>query len=194
MPTYNVTQASLTADVITLTLTSVSGLKAGLQAVVSGIGHPYDGTHTLTAVTTTDNLDGTYTYTITFAQNHVDIADADVAGEVYVTPTWCDANDVEGFLGVTPAAAEDVAWLDYAVAAGNDWAYDRRQAAGYTDLIESPPSQRAKTGTIMKAAEIYRQRGSFGSYQQYSEMDAIQQIGASTELLRMLGIPRPVIA
>lgn len=194
MPTYNVTQASLTADVITLTLTSVSGLKAGMSAVVSGIGHPYDGTHQIETVVTTYNLDGTFTYTLTIDQNHVNIAEADVAGELYVTPTWCDAADVEGFLGVSPAAPEDIAWLDYAVAAGNDWAWDRRLSAGYSDLIESPPSQRAKTGTIMKAAEVYRQRGSFGSYQQYTEMDAVAQIGASTELLRMLGIPRPVIA
>lgn len=187
MPSYNITAASLTDDVVTLTLTSVSGLTAGLHATVAGVGHPYDGTHTLTGVNST-------LLTVTFAQNHVNIASASVDGELDVTPTWCDANDVEGFLGVSPAAAEDVAWLDFAVAAGNDWAYDRRQSAGYSDLIGSVPSQRAKVGTIMKAAEIYRQRGSFGSYQQYSEMDAIGAIGANTELLKMLGIPRPAIA
>lgn len=187
MPSYNVTNASLTADVVTLTLTSVSGLAAGLTATVAGAGHPYDGTHTLTAVNST-------TLTVTFAQNHVNITSAAVAAELSVTPTWCDANDVEGFLGVTPADAGDIAWLDFAVASGNDWAYDRRQSAGYSDLIEAAPSQRAKVGTIMKAAEIYRQRGSFGSYQQYTEMDAIGAIGANTELLKLLGIPRPAIA
>lgn len=194
MPSYNVTAASLTADVATLTLTSVSGLKAGLSATTQGVGHPYDGTHALTDVTTTDNGDGTYTYTVEYAKNHANIAEADVAGELVVTPTWCNGTDTEDFLGFAPSDPADVAWLDLCVLAANDWCYDRRQDAGYDDLIEAAPSQRAKLATVMKAAEMYRQRGSFGNYQQFNELEVGITVNSNIEILRMLGINRPAIA
>lgn len=194
MPSYNVTAASLTADVATLTLTSVSGLKAGLSATTQGVGHPYDGTHALTDVTTTDNGDGTYTYTVEYAKNHANIAEADVAGELVVPVTWATADDVYGFLGLLPSEPLDENWLTLATEAGNDWCYDRRQAAGYDDLIEAAPSMKVKLGTVMKCAEMYRQRGSFGNYQQFADLDVNSPINSNLEIMRMLGINRPAIA
>lgn len=187
MPSYNITAASLTDDVVTLTLTAVSGLKAGLQATVQGVGHPYDGTHTLTAVNTT-------TLTITFDQNHVNVASAAVAGEAVVPVTWATVDDVYGFLGLLPSEPLDENWLTLATEAGNDWCYDRRQAAGYDDLIEAAPSMKVKLGTVMKCAEMYRQRGSFGQYQQFADLEVNSPINSNLEIMRMLGINRPAIA
>ena len=187
VPTFNITTASLVSDVVTLTLTSVSGLKAGLQATVSGLGHPYDGTHTIASVSSSAS-------TITYAQNHVNIASATVDGEAYVPVSWVTGDDVYGFLGLLPSEALDEAWLDLSVSAGNDWCFERRQEAGYSDLIEAVPSQRVKLGTVMKCAEMYRMRGSFGSYQQYTDLEVTSPINSNVEIMRMLGINRPAIA
>jgi hypothetical protein len=187
MPTYNITTASLVSNVATLTLTSVSGLKTGMLGTVSGLGHPYDGDNHLITVDST-------LLEVTYSQNHVNIAEATVDGELYVPVTWVTGDDVYGFLGLLPSEALDEAWLDLSVSAGNDWCYERRQEAGYSDLIEAVPSQRVKLGTVMKCAEMYRMRGSFGSYQQYGDLEVNSPINSNVEIMRMLGINRPAIA
>lgn len=192
MPAWYVTSAALTGDVASLVLSSVDGLRAGWAVDVDGVGHPFDGHHTLTSVTENPT---TCTGTITFAQNHANVAAYDVIGQVSVAVTWCDTADVEGFLGASPADATDVAWLDAATLAGNDWSYRRRQAAGYTtDSPAFPPSQSVKLGAILVAASLYRQRGSFGSYQQFDGLETTAVINSNVEILRMLGINRAVVA
>lgn len=192
MPAWYVTSAALTDDVASLDLSSVDGLRAGWAADVDGVGHPFDGHHTILTVTEDPT---TCAGTITFAQNHVNVAAFDTVGQVTVAVNWCDTNDVEGFLGVTPADAVDIAWLDAATAAGNDWSYRRRQSAGYTtDSPAYPPSSSVKLGAILTAASLYRQRGSFGSYQQFDGLETTAIINSNVEILRMLGINRAVVA
>lgn len=183
---YAVSSASLTSNVVTLLLDRVSGLAAGYTIHVAGVGQHYDGQHTIAAVDTT-NLE------ITYAKNHANIAAATVIGQVRLEVTWIDANDVLPFLGVAPAEDSDVEWLNDCVDATNTWCFERRQAAGYVDLPNHVPTPRVRLGTVMKAAEEYRSRGSIDGYSSFNQFEPTAPIASSGDIMRMLGLNKPGI-
>lgn len=187
MPAYRIATASLTDDVVTLGLVSVAGLRPGLNVTVDGVGHPYDGGYELAAV----DVDA---LTVEYARNHANIAEADVVGQLTLPVTWADANDVEQFLGVAPATEPDELYLDAAIAAANDYAYERRAVAGYDDLPDVVPSSRVKLGVVLKAGELYRARGSVDGFQSFNNMEPAVPISTAGEIARMLGIGKPVVA
>lgn len=184
---YAVSSASLTNDVVTLLLDRVSGLAAGYTIHVAGVGQHYDGEHTIASVDTTD-------LEITYAKNHNgDIPAADVVGQARLEVTWIDANDVLPFLGVAPAEDYDIDWLNDCVDGTNTWCFERRQAAGYNDLPNHVPTPRVALGTKMKAAEMYRSRGSIDGYSSFQNLDAAAPIASNADILRMLGLNKPGI-
>lgn len=185
--TYNVVSASLTDDVVTLGLVMVGGLYTGYPVQIEGLGAPYDGNHSLTGVDIPTN-------TVTFAKNHANETETDVWGILTVTVTWVDTTDVTNFLGVAPAETVDEDYLEMAVDAANVWCYERRQAAGYVDLPSVAPSKRAKLGTILKAGELYRARGSVDAFASFQGLEGVQPVATSVEVLRLLGINRPAVA
>lgn len=187
MTTKTVTAASLTDDVVTLTLSDVSGLEAGYPVSVGGIGSPFDGNHTLTAV---DDVE----LTVTYAKNHANVAEADVTGILVVLVHWIQDSDVIGFLGVEPATEDDEDYLSTCTDAANEWAYRRRASAGYSDLPNAVPGPDAKLGTILYAASLYRERGSIDSYQSFQELPTIAPVGSMGQILRLLGLNRPQVA
>lgn len=198
MDFITVSAASLTDDVVTLTVATLGGLRAGDTVTVAGVdtdAQPhFDGTKTLTgAITTT--VDDVTTYTVTYAKNHPsDIAEFDCDGRLVPVCTWIDAGQVEGFLGVSPASIDDDAFLSSSVDAANDWAYRRRAAAGYDDWYSVVPNQSALLGTVIYAASLYRQRGSIDSFASFQDMAAIAPIGSNAEILKLLGINKPRVA
>jgi hypothetical protein len=198
MDFITVSAASLTDDVITLTVATLGGLRAGDTVTVAGVNTDaqphFDGTKTLTgAITTT--VDDVTTYTVTYAKNHpTDIPEFDCDGRLTPVCTWVDSAQVEGFLGVSPASEEDEAFLDSSVEAGNDWAYRRRAAAGYDDWYSVVPNHSAQLGTVLYAASLYRQRGSVDSFASFQDMAAIAPIGSNFEILKLLGINKPAAA
>lgn len=131
-----ISSASLTSNVITVVVASLVGLRVGDHVTVAGVNTQaqphFDGTHTLTAVTTTTVGDVT-TYSVSWSKNHANIVSFDCDGRLTPLCTWIDSGQVEGFLGVAPANIDDDAFLASSVDAGNEWAYRRRQSAGYDD-------------------------------------------------------------
>ena len=198
MDFITVSKASLTDDVVTLTVATLGGLRAGDHVTIAGVdtdAQPhFDGTKTLTGAITTTVGDVT-TYTVTYAKNHPsDIPEFDCEGRLIPVCTWIDAGQVEGFLGVSPASIDDDAFLSSSVDAANDWAYRRRQAAGYDDWYSVVPNQSALLGTVIYAASLYRQRGSIDSFASFQDMAAIAPIGSNAEILKLLGINKPRVA
>lgn len=197
MDFITVSEASLTTNVITLTVATLGGLRAGDHVTVAGVNSQaqphFDGPQILTGAITTTVGDVT-TYTVTYAKSHANIAEFDCDGRLTPVCTWVDSAQVEGFLGVSPASVDDEAFLDSSVEAGNDWAYRRRAAAGYDDWYSVVPNHSAQLGTVLYAASLYRQRGSVDSFASFQEMAAIAPIGSNFEILKLLGINKPAAA
>lgn len=186
MPSYAVSSASLTGNTASITLDTVAGLEPGYPIEVAGIGEPFDGDYDIVTVTTAPD-------TITYARTAADVPAMTVSGVVVVPVTWITAEDVLDYLGVAPAEQVDSNWLDISTAAANDWAYDRRAAAGYNDVPNAVPSPRCKVGTILYAANLYRQRGAIDGYASFNSMEPVQQIGTSMDVFRLLGINKPQV-
>lgn len=195
MPTYLVSDVALVSDVGTLTLDRVSGLRAGLTGTVAGAGAPFDGLLDVDdVITTVDATTGVTTYTIESTIVHADVTSTPVGAQFVVPVTWATVSDVLGFLGLLPSEALDEEYLEQCVDAGNEWCYDRRYSAGYHDLPDTVPSSRVRLGAVLKCAEMYRMRGSFGSYSQYGDLETTAPANSNVEILRLLGINRPAIA
>lgn len=196
MQFVQVTKAALTSNVVTLTVATLNGLRAGYHTVVQGVNSNaqphFDGNHILTGTATTvvNDVD---VYTVTYAKNHANIAQFDCDGRITPRCTWVDGTDVELFLGVAPATPEDADYLDACVEGGNDWAYRRRQAAGYDDYANAVPSPDVKLGTIIYCAGLYRERGSIDSFQSFAEMAPLAPIGTNAQVMRLLGINKPKV-
>lgn len=190
MDFITVSKASLTSDVVTLTVATLDGLRAGYTTTVQGIGAPYDGTHVLDSVATDTNVTPNV-YTVTYGVVNANIAEADVDGRITPVCTWITDTDVEGFLGVSPASQLDADYLTQSTAAGNDWAYRRRAAAGYDDWADVLPSADVFLGTVLYAAALYRERGSVDSYASFSDMAPIAPIGTNMRVLQLLGLNKP---
>jgi len=186
--TKTVTHAVAVAGVHTLTLSDVDDLRAGYQISVAGVGQNYDGTHTIATV---DDVD----LEITFTQGNHTEAGADVYGQLNVVVQWVDDQDVLGFLGVDPATQLDEDWLAVAVDSGNEWCFERRRKCGYADLPNVVPNPSVKAGTIMKAAQEYRERGSVESFQSFDAIPTPALIGGGLgQILTKLGCNRPRFA
>ena len=182
-----VTNLECTDDVVTLTVASVAGLVVGETVFIIGTGYnKLDGQHQLTAVGVT-----TVQYTV---NNQDDITSTAVSAILVEEPTWIDEDDVEVFLGIAAATANDTAFLAECVLAANTFAFRRRHEAGYNDNPTVAPNGAAKMGTILYAASIYRERGSVDSFQSYDAMSMPQPSLSMGRVLQLLGVGRPQVA
>ena len=182
-----VTNLECTDDVVTLTVASVSGLVVGETVFIVGTGYnKLDGHHQLSAVGVT---------TVEYAVNNQDdITSTAVSAVLVEQPTWIDADDVEVFLGIASATANDTAFLEEVVAAANVFAFRRRDEAGYYDNPTTAPNASAKMGTVLYAASLYRERGSVDSFQSYDAMSMPQPTLSMGRVLQLLGVGRPQVA
>jgi hypothetical protein len=213
MATYTATHEQVTDNVgVIATLTS-SPVEVGNSITLSGfgLGSPFTGSVVVTAIPqflflgTDDEGDYLYDYDvriqnqIAFALTNADITRTTSTGTVTFTPTcsWVTIGDVEDWLGFTVTnPSSDYDLLTIAVGAGNQFAWRRRQEAGYFDSLTTVPSQDVRLGTIMYAGYLYRMRGSASeSYAAYDPLATSGPIGGSfVEVLRLLGINRPQVA
>lgn len=180
-----VVKAAITDKVATLTLDTVAGLVVGEHVHVYNVGPHFDGHHVLTTVNTGPK-------TVTYPAGGQDVAEFTTAGILVELVTWIDADDVEDFLGATMSGT-DTDYLDLCVTAANAWAYRRRAAAGYKDNPTVAPGGAAKLGTVIYAGHLFREKGSVDSFASYQDMPP-QNIGGLGQVLRLLGINRPVVA
>jgi hypothetical protein len=107
--------------------------------------------------------------------------------------TWATPDDVALELA-TPVL--DTARLAQVTDAANEWAFDRRLAAGYDDDPTVVPSARVLRGVVLLAAADYRSRGQNDGTASYAELagyvGGLQPAGGNAGMVnRMLGIPRP---
>lgn len=187
---YRIETASLTAGVISLVLDRVDGLEVGGCVFIYRTGQPrIDGRRQLATID-----DETVTVT------------ADGPGGPAIAPfdppnaslvplvTWVEPDDVALYLGLDFAPeSDDLAYLEAVTNAANDWAYRRRQQAGYTDSRCIIPNPSAKTGTVLYAGALWRERGSIDSFQSFQDQPLVAPIGSMGQILRLLGVGRPAI-
>jgi hypothetical protein len=185
--TYKIVSAAVLSTVASLVLSTVEGLEAGtcIRCYKTGEAR-LDKRHTISTVNA-----GTKTITFTVAGQDITLFSPANASVVPLT-TWVDDADVELFLGL-PAAGTDADYLSQVVEAGNDWAYQRRQAAGYTDSRCLIPSPRVKEGTVLYCAALFRERGSVDSFQSFSDTPIAGPVGTMGQIMRLLGINRPAV-
>jgi hypothetical protein len=109
------------------------------------------------------------------------------------TCTWITSADVQVFLGITSATANDTAFLAQCVNASNSWCFTRRVQAGYHDALGTVPNDSAKLGAVLMAASLYRERGSVDSFQSFEGMGTapVMTMGRVNQLL---GIKRSQVA
>lgn len=190
-----VTKASLTDDVATLQVVSLAGLYAGWAVRVDGLGAPFDGNHTLLDVDTVV-VAGVDTYQVTYAKNHVNVAEYSVYGQLVVPVTWATYADVVADIAYDPIDFTDISYLELALEAANSWCWNKRVQAGYSDIPTVAPEPQVKRAVIKTAGSWYKQRGSVDNFASFQELDTNPQPfgGMYPDILRMLGVGKPRVA
>jgi len=183
-----ITSASCTDDVVSLTLDDATGLVAGEHVHVYGTGYSkLDGHHNLVSV---DLGTDVVTYNV---NNQDDIAAFTPASAILTSQvTWIDTDDAAEFLGETPTGA-DLTWLESCVDAANEFAWHRREAAGYHDSPLYVPNGSVRLGTMLMAGALYRERGSIDSYQSFQDLPITGPVGSMGQIMRLLGIGRMAV-
>ena len=183
-----ITSASCTDDVVSLTLDDATGLVAGEHVHIYGTGYSkLDGHHDLVSV---DLGTDVVTYNV---NNQDDLAAfTPAAGVLASQVTWIDTDDVAEFLGETPTGV-DLTWLESCTDAANEFAWHRREAAGYNDPPTAPPNSAVRLGTMLYAGALFRERGSVDSYQSFQDIPITGPVGSMGQIMRLLGIGRMAV-
>jgi hypothetical protein len=180
-----VTSASLTDDVVTLVVDSVSGFRAFYPVTVVGVSEDLDGTGIIISAVDPDLS------TITYPLELANVSSFDCLGQIALEVSWIDDGDVADFLGFEPAGT-DAVWLAHCTAAANLWCWRKRAQSNYTDLPTLVPSADVKAGTILRAAMTFRERGSIDSFQVFESSGAgATPVGSIGQILQLLGCGKP---
>ena len=208
MATYTVTNKYLIDNYAVVQLLTPAELELGQSITVSDVDATFNGTYTVralpqyrfTGVDTEGDLIYDYQEPIAnqvlYAKTADDVERQAATGTLTSTPTctWVTANDIADWLYVAQAVAADVTFLTICAAAANQFAYRRRQEAGYVDSLTTVPSQDVKLGTIMYGGALYRQRGSIDQFASFDAMGTTSVIGLAPIVKQLLGIDRPQVA
>lgn len=173
----------------TLTLSDVDGILVGMHVDVTGLNTP-SWNQEFQEVTAVDKTNKTITYThanTTVAQQNV------TEGQVHLECEWIDVAYVETLLGYSPTGA-DLTFLTTCTDAANDWAFLRRQEAGYSDQPGASPGSNVKLGTGLYAMSLYRERGSVDSFSSFEQAPTPGTFGTMGQINKLLRIPRSQIA
>ena len=212
MTTYNTASKQLVSNYACISTLEPTDIVVGQSITVALIGAPFNGTFTVLALpqyafTGVDTNSGEFEYDIDvprpnqiiYAATGIDVDFvAFYAGTVAYTQncTWISTAELVTYLGVTIADPSD----DYTLAtqarnAGNEFAYRRRQEAGYFDSLTTSPGNDVTLGVLMYAAALWRSRGSIESfYNSFDTMGTPTQQSLTPIVKQLLGIPRPAVA
>jgi hypothetical protein len=197
------------AVVQTLTNTPV---EPGQSITLAGLGHTLNGTHTVLfcpqyAFTGVDGTTGEWLYDFEVpranqvlfydAGDELEWSTAVPTGTLTWTQTctWITNANVEEWLGISVATANDTAFITKCVSAANAFAYRRRVESGYLeDSLSTSPGGDVTLGTIMYAALLYRERGSADSFASFDSMGTFPVPSALGRILQLLGVGRPQVA
>ena len=212
MATFTVTHKQVTENVAIVQLLTEHNIEIGQSITLSNMGAPWDGTHVVTGLpmylltSVSDqgdpiyDIDGPiYLNQIQFSLTTANIERQATTGTVSytITCTWSSLAQLEDYLGITftnPSTDYDRA--TFAVNAANQFAYRRRQEAGYFDASASTaPSADVLLGTIMYAAALYREAGSIDQFASFDPLATGAPVGGSFgQILRLMGCNRPQVA
>jgi len=197
------------AVVQTLTNTPV---EPGQSITLAGLGHTLNGTHTVLfcpqyAFIGVDGTTGEWLYDFEVpranqvlfydAGDELEWSTAVPTGTLTWTQTctWITNANVEEWLGIAVASANDTAFITKCVSAANAFAYRRRVESGYLeDSLSTSPGGDVTLGTIMYAALLYRERGSADSFASFDSMGTFPVPSALGRILQLLGVGRPQVA
>lgn len=194
MQSVAVTKAKLASNVATLTVATLDRLRVGYHTNVQGLGTTFDGNQVLTGAITTTVGDVT-TYTVTYAKNHANVAEATVSGLIVPVCTWISETDVTDFLGFLPDSEPDLTWLSTCTEAANDWCANRRAENDYEDLLDHVPNASVQLATVLYAAGLFRERGSIDSFSSFQELPMPGNLaGSMGQINRLLGLMKPRVA
>ena len=210
MPTYTVTHRMRLDGVGVVQTLQETSIAVGQSITLASVGDGLDGTHTVLAVPphlfigVDDEGDWLYDYDV-FVPNQLLFRDAgaDVERDALdpygtltwtATCTWIVAGNVTEFLGIATATANDTAFIASCVSAANQFAYRKRQEAGYSDSLTTSPGGDVTLGTTLYAAGLYRERGSIDSFQSFQDMTVSAPTMTMGRVMQLLGCNRSQVA
>ena len=200
MAVFTVTHAQRVDDYAVIQTLEATDITIGQTIVVAGVGNSFDATYIVQAVPTflftgvSYEGDFLFDYEVTITNqllvksNFDNYPRASATGTVTWTQTcsWTTVANVQEFLGIASATANDTAFLTTCVAAANAWCFRRRVQAGYHDSLTTVPDGSVLLGTTLYAAGLYRERGTTGdSYASFGDMSGppLMTLGRVNQLL-----------
>ena len=208
MATFTVTHAQRVDGIAVFQTLENTDITIGQTIVVANVGNGFNGTFIVQAIPTFYfhgvgiQGDYEYDYDVTILNQLLVInagtnVNRDTAtGQITWTQScsWTTVANVQEFLGISSATANDTAFLTTCVAAANAWCFRRRVSAGYHDALNSAPDGSVLLGTTLYAAGLYRERGTTGdSYASFQDMSGppLMTLGRVNQLL---GVKRSQVA
>lgn len=209
MAVFTVTNSRRVDNIVALQTLTPTDIGVGQTITVAGVGATFNGTVTVISTEPYELLGVNPAGELLFepanlklnqllyelAGTEQDYAAADGTITWTQTCTWITNQNVLDWLGISPATANDTAFVTVCTDAANALAYRRRKSAGYgQDSLTTVPSGDVKLGTIMYAGNLYRMRGSvdYQTFEAYSS--GSQPISAMGEILRLWGCNRAQVA
>ena len=200
MAVFTVTHAQRVDDYAVIQTLEATDITIGQTIVVAGVGNDFNATYIVQAVPTflfvgigaqgdfLFDYDVTITNQLLVKSNFDNYQRTSATGTVTWTQScsWTTVANVQEFLGISSATANDTAFLTTCVAAANAWCFRRRVQAGYHDSLTTVPDGSVLLGTTLYAAGLYRERGTTGdSYASFQDMSGppLMTLGRVNQLL-----------
>ena len=200
MAVFTVTHAQRVDDYAVIQTLEATDITIGQTIVVAGVGNDFNATYIVQAVPTflfvgigvqgdfLFDYEVTITNQLLVKSNFDNYPRSSATGTVTWTQScsWTTVANVQEFLGISSATANDTAFLTTCVSAANSWCFRRRVSAGYHDNLTSAPDGSVLLGTTLYAAGLYRERGTTGdSYASFQDMSGppLMTLGRVNQLL-----------
>ena len=210
MAVYSVTYKYLLNDYAVLQSLTPTEIAVGQSITVASVDATFNGTFTVRALPEYLFLgidtEGNLLYDVNVPiQNQIlyakvadDVSRVAASGTITYTQTctWVTAAQLVTYLGVQITdPSDDYTLITQAVSAGNNFAYRRRQEAGYIDSLTTSPGGDATLGTLMYCAALWRSRGSLeNTFASFDGMGTAPQQSLTPIVKQLLGIDRPACA
>ena len=210
MAVYSVTQKYLLDNYAVLQSLTPTEIAVGQSITVASVDATFNGTFTVRALPQYlyigIDTEGDLLYDINvpipnqviYAKTADNVERTAASGSITYTQTcsWVTAAQLVTYLGVQITdPSDDYTLITQAVSAGNDFAYRRRQEAGYIDSLTTSPGGDATLGTLMYCAALWRSRGSLeNTFASFDGMGAAPQQSLTPIVKQLLGIDRPACA
>ena len=210
MAVYSVTQKYLLDNYAVLQSLTPTEIAVGQSITVASVDATFNGTFTVRALPQYlyigIDTEGDLLYDINvpipnqvlYAKTASNVERTAASGSITYTQTcsWVTAAQLVTYLGVQITdPSDDYTLITQAVSAGNNFAYRRRQEAGYIDSLTTSPGGDATLGTLMYCAALWRSRGSLeNTFASFDGMGAAPQQSLTPIVKQLLGIDRPACA